>query len=188
MKWISVLFLFLLGIVIGHQLLPPKVVTVRIREPVNESKPEIPVKAPVPPQIVYKTVIERCDYRPYEETIYQLQEQLATTKTQYRDVVVSVYEPVEVKAKPKDELTLLFNFGRGIKSVDIKSSADGNTVYGDPKKGAIGGIGIVYKFKPFQVPLPLVGPVEVKGLNVGGGIIGAESQYLSVGKTWELPW
>ncbi len=176
MRQFSIFLWVLFGSVVGYQLResmttftekenpPPQIQTV-VKEVVKQVIKKVPVEVP-----------GKCDYRAYEETIADLQEQLNINSTPvFRDVVIPVYVPSKViVSKPKrSSITILGSLGEGVRSVDIKTSPDGNSVYGEPKMGMIGGISGYYKHS--------------SGFTIGGGVIGAQSKFGSVGWTWDFP-
>lgn len=85
-----------------------------------------------------------------------------------------IYEPqIIVKSETKLVRELpLFSvhtfLGYGVKSVSIRT--DGTNVYGEPKKGMIGGFSITTH--PFRNSTPW------NRISIGGGVIGAESIFL----------
>lgn len=177
MKPLSVFLWIIFGVVVGYQLKAPETIEVEVVKEAPPQPPQIQV------QTIFKEVPGLCDYSAHEQTIADLQDQLDKTSHNYRDVVVPVYVPAKVITPKKKtaSLTVLLSVGEGVKAVDIKTSPDGNSVYGDPKKGMVGGISAFYKFSSFSV-----GPVDVNGLTIGGGVIGAETKFGSIGYTWDF--
>jgi hypothetical protein len=182
MRQLSVFLWVLFGVVVGHQLRQPQTI---IKEVPKAVPPQIQT---ITKEVIKKVPVEvpgKCDYQAYEQAISDLQGALDKQASPiYRDVVIPVYTPVQaVKTQTKtSSLTVLLSLGEGVKSADIKTSADGNTLYPEPKKGMVGGISAYYKFAPFTVFT-----IPVNGLTIGGGLMGAETKYGSVGYTWTFP-